>query len=367
MAFKIAYGAGHYINTAGKRIPEELDKNQTREWVLNDRVARAFAEAASQYEDVELLRLDDPTGKSEVGLDERCDKANEWNADLYISIHHNAGANLTNAGGLVAFSYPGSTLGAKYRDAIYDACLAHGGIRGNRSTPKTTAKFHVLKYSNMPAVLIECGFMDSKSDYSIILDNEFSKKQGYGIMEGIAEIAGLKKKTTTTSNATPVKPSVTATVKSIDELAKEVIAGKHGTGNERRKSLGALYNEVQARVNEILTGKKTEVKETEKKPEKKPEKTIDELAKEVIAGKHGTGADRKKSLGALYNEVQARVNEILTGKKTEVKETEKKPEKTIDQLAKEVIAGKHGTGAKRRASLGELYDEVQKRVNELMK
>ena len=355
MAFKIAYGAGHYLETPGKRLPSSLDKSQTREWVLNDRVARYFAEAASQYEDVELLRLDDPTGKSGVDLDERCDKANKWNADFYLSIHHNAGANNTSAGGLVVFSYPGSTLGAKYRDAIYDACIANDGIRGNRSNPKTTANYYVLKYSHMPAVLIECGFMDSTIDYSIILDEEFSKKQGYGIMEGIAKIAGLKK--TTTSNATPVKPPVPATVKSIDELAKEVIAGKHGTGAERRASLGDLYDEVQARVNEILTGKKTEAKE----PVKKPEKTIDELAKEVIDGKHGTGADRKKSLGDKYDAVQARVNEILTGKKAT------SSAKTIDQLAKEVIAGKHGTGAARRASLGELYDEVQKRVNELLK
>jgi hypothetical protein len=355
MAFKIAYGAGHYINTAGKRLPKELDENQTREWVLNDRVARAFAEAASQYEDVELLRLDDPTGKKDTTLAQRVKKANDWEANFYLSIHHNAGANNTSAGGLVVFSYPGSTTGAEYRNAIYDACIANDGIRGNRSNPKTTAKYYVLKYSNMPAVLIECGFMDSKIDYSIILDEEFSKKQGYGIMEGISKIAGLKK--TTTSNVEPVKPSVSTAVKSIDELAQEVIAGKHGTGAARRASLGDLYDEVQARVNEILTGKNTEVKE----PVKKPEKTIDELAKEVIDGKHGTGADRKKSLGDKYDAVQARVNEILTGKSTAASA------KTIDQLAKEVIAGKHGTGAARRASLGELYNEVQKRVNELLK
>lgn len=355
MSFKIAYGAGHCLNTPGKRLPKELDKNQTREWTLNDRVARYFAEAAKQYEGVELLRLDDPTGKSETDLDERCDKANKWNADFYISIHHNAGANNTSAGGLVVFSYPGSAVGAKYRDAIYDACIARDGIRGNRSTPKTTANFHVLKYSHMPAVLVECGFMDSTIDYSIILDEEFSKKQGYGIMEGIAKIAGLKK--TAVSNAAPVKPAVPTTVKSIDELAKEVIDGKHGTGADRKKSLGDLYDEVQARVNEILTGKKTEVKETAKKPEK----TIDELAKEVLDGKHGIGADRKKSLGDKYEAVQARVNEILTGKKTT------SSIKTVDQLAKEVIDGKHGTGAARRASLGDMYDEVQKRVNELLK
>lgn len=40
-------------------------------------------------------------------------------------------------------------------------------------------------------------------------------------------------------------------------------------------------------------------------------KTIEELAKEVIAGKYGNGEERKQKLGNLYNEVQKRVNEIL--------------------------------------------------------
>lgn len=42
-------------------------------------------------------------------------------------------------------------------------------------------------------------------------------------------------------------------------------------------------------------------------------KTIDELAKEVILGKWGVGVDRKKRLGELYQPVQQRVNEILRG------------------------------------------------------
>lgn len=40
--------------------------------------------------------------------------------------------------------------------------------------------------------------------------------------------------------------------KSIEELAKEVIAGKYGNGEERKQKLGNLYNEVQKKVNEIL-------------------------------------------------------------------------------------------------------------------
>lgn len=91
---------------------------------------------------------------------------------------------------------------------------------------------------------------------------------------------------------------------------------------------------------------------------KEPEKTIAELAKEVIAGKHGAGAERKKSLGSKYEAVQAEVNRILSGKKT------------VAEIAKEVIAGKWGYGQKRKKRLmaaGYDYNAVQKEVNRLMK
>lgn len=52
-------------------------------------------------------------------------------------------------------------------------------------------------------------------------------------------------------NVEDVKNSVD-NLKSIEELAKEVIAGKYGNGEERKKKLGNLYNEVQNRVNEIM-------------------------------------------------------------------------------------------------------------------
>ena len=47
-------------------------------------------------------------------------------------------------------------------------------------------------------------------------------------------------------------PSNVTMVKSIEQLADEVIAGKHGTGEARRKALGAQFAAVQALVNEKL-------------------------------------------------------------------------------------------------------------------
>ena len=71
-------------------------------------------------------------------------------------------------------------------------------------------------------------------------------------------------------------------------------------------------------------------------PSKPVEKTVDELAQEVIQGKYGNGEDRKKALGDRYDEVQARVNEIL-GVNNKVYYTVQKN----DNLTK--IAKKYGT------------------------
>lgn len=189
--FKIAYGAGHN-NATSNGIPQSLDPNSTNEWVLNDRVARYFAQAAKAYPEVELLRVDDPAGLAPTVLKTRVDKANAWGADFFLSIHHNAGINGGTGGGLVAFSYADGTKAAQYRDAIYDACMASGGIRGDRWKGTLTENFYVLRTTNMPAVLMEYGFMDSQTDVPIILQDAYAMAMARATMEGIAQVAGLK-------------------------------------------------------------------------------------------------------------------------------------------------------------------------------
>lgn len=219
MAFKIAYCAGHYLDTPGKRLPKELDTAQTREWVLNDRVARHFARAASQYEGVELLRTDDQTGKTFIDIPERTAKANAWDADLYLDMHHNAAGKIFSGGGVVAFCYPGSAIGRKYRDAIYEAVIAAGGLKGNRSVPLQEKKFDSLALSKMPAVLMEYGFMDSVTDAPVILTDAYAELVACATMAGIAKAAGLKKKDTAEINPIP-KEGYTLEMKNLKKGCK---------------------------------------------------------------------------------------------------------------------------------------------------
>lgn len=194
MAFKLAIDAGHGLKTPGKRIPKALDPNQTREWVLNDRIARYKEEAAKLYEGLETMRVDDPTGKKDISLSKRCKAANDWGADLYDSTHHNAGIKQGTGGGVVAFCYKTDTKATEYRDEIYAACIAAGGLKGNRSNPTPEKGFYVFKHTKMPAVLTEYGFMDSRTDAPVILTDAYAKKVAYATIEAIAKVAGLKKK-----------------------------------------------------------------------------------------------------------------------------------------------------------------------------
>lgn len=109
-------------------------------------------------------------------------------------------------------------------------------------------------------------------------------------------------------NGNEVYPKAIAPSKSIDTLAREVIAGNWGNGQDRINRLtsaGYDYNAIQNRVNEILSGKSSSQSNV---------KSIDTLAREVVRGDWGNGDDRKNRLeraGYDYNAVQRRVNELL--------------------------------------------------------
>ncbi len=194
--FKIALTAGHSLHTPGKRCPASLDPKETREWVLNSRIAeKVEALLAQNYTGYQLLRTDDPTGETEVPLGDRTEAANAWGADFYLSIHHNAGIQGGKGGGIMAYVYTNPSAEAlAWQKDFYEALIRSTGLAGNRAEPLGRMNLHECRETKMPAVLLELGFMDSATDLPRILGEEFADQCAGAIVEVLALRGNLVRK-----------------------------------------------------------------------------------------------------------------------------------------------------------------------------
>lgn len=193
--FKIALTAGHYRYTSGKRCLKKLDANETREWVLNDRIADKIENILSSYEGYSLLRTDDTSGEKAIEVEDRVKAANNFGADIYISIHHNAGIYGGSGGGIVAYTCKNcQSASSQWQKDLYNALISATGLKGNRATPLASSNLYEVKKTTMPAVLLELGFMDSKTDVPVILSEQYADSCAKAICEVIVKRAGLKKK-----------------------------------------------------------------------------------------------------------------------------------------------------------------------------
>lgn len=230
MAIKIALDAGHGFNTPGKRTPDG-----EREWSFNDAVVRAAIARLGAYHGVEVLRVDDPTGKEDISLAARTSRANAWKADVYVSVHHNAlSGNWHPGGGAETFTFPTATkavrdIAAAVHSRIVDAMgVANRGLK--------TANFQVLRETKMPAILTEGGFMDSSKDIVVMRNPARLKAQGEAIAEGLAAHFGLKAKV-----IAEVKPAA------IVKNPKEAVKLAYEKDAQPSKSLAEEFKEAMAK------------------------------------------------------------------------------------------------------------------------
>ena len=201
------------------------------------------------------------------------------------------------------------------------------------------------------------GIVESVGGYTItVIEGNMSERLGRrNIRIGHGNIRGYARpRYSNSGSTTPVKP--VQPNKSVTEIAREVIAGKWGNGDDRKNKLesaGYDFNAVQAEVNRILSGA----------PSKPALKPVSEIAREVLRGEWGNGSDRKKRLeqaGYNYQAVQNEVNRLAGAQSVD-----------INKIAHDVIRGAYGNGSARRNALVAKYgasvaDAVQRRVNQLL-
>ena len=138
------------------------------------------------------VRLSRPTEGTQLGtsnassLAARVNDANNWGADYFISLHNNA-SELAAATGSEAFAYSRNSRAFALGEDILAGLEAQTGLpnRGMFTRPS----LYVLRRTNMPAVLVELGFITNSRDARLM--NEQPQLFARGVYDGILEYLGL--------------------------------------------------------------------------------------------------------------------------------------------------------------------------------
>ena len=193
MSKVLVLDAGHGLNTPGKETYNG-SKGVIKEWTLNNNVCNKIQSILKDY-NVTIYRADDTSGKTDILLSERVKRCNNYNADVFVSIHHNAYSNATATGTEVYMHTNGTAEDKKLADLVAPKLAQKTGLK-NRGSKK--ASFAVLG-CKATAILCEGGFMTTKKDYDVITTDSGQQAYAEAVAECIISFLGLTKKVTTTT------------------------------------------------------------------------------------------------------------------------------------------------------------------------
>lgn len=242
MSKKVFISAGHGGSDSG------AVGNGFKEKDLNLSIALACGNyLKSRGVEVQMSRVKDENDD----LNQEARESNAFGPDLAVSIHNNAGGG----DGVEAWYSIFGGLGKTCAENILAEVVKIGqNSRGAKTKKGSGGKdyYGFIRQTKAPAVIVECAFIDNATDIRIINTEPKRVVMGEAIAKGILKTLGIADSAPMTTPA--------PTTKSIEEVAKEVIAGKYGNGEARKialKNAGYDYTAVQARVNEIVNGSKT--------------------------------------------------------------------------------------------------------------
>lgn len=305
----IALCDGHGMETSGKRtpiLPGGL-KSETGNYMHENEFNRAVV----KYLDAELKRngfstlLVAPTD-ADTPLKTRTDLANSKKADIYVSVHANANtAKWGDWGGMETFVCKGSKNSERLGAAIHKN-LKQGSKQRDRGI-KEGNHLWVIKKTDMPAVLVEAGFMDNLEEAKLLLSDAYRKECAVEIAKGICEYFGVTYKAYKPA-ADTAPTGILYTVKSGDTLWD--LSRKYKTTVDSLKKLNGLKSDA------LTPGMKLKINAAPKPPVSKPKyytvKSGDTLSE--IADKYKTTTAKLDAL----NPAVKNINKISIGQKIRV-------------------------------------------------
>ena len=155
-------------------------------------IALALVQASNE---VKLTRTEWEQAETD-DLEYRTSLANDWGADVFVSIHCNSAVS-PNAAGYEVWTSPGDTEGDALATCIYAQIAIEFPDRTGRADcsdgdPDKESRFYVLVHTDAPACLVEMAFISNDEEAALLSDAAWQDRYARAIARGVTDYAALK-------------------------------------------------------------------------------------------------------------------------------------------------------------------------------
>ena len=186
--FTVVIDAGHGGFDSGKvGIDGTLEKD------VNLEIAKKLKELL-EHSDIQVVmtRTEDQglyeeasSSKKRQDMENRAHLMNATNADCIVSIHQNSYTEESIDGAQVFF-YTASKEGKTLASLIQNSLILRADPANHRKE-KSNDSYYLLKQSDTPIVIVECGFLSNKAESKKLVDDTYQQKLAWAIHIGILQ------------------------------------------------------------------------------------------------------------------------------------------------------------------------------------
>ncbi len=123
--------------------------------------------------------------KKRTDMAERKKIANESAGDLLVSIHQNAFPS-SGAKGAQVFYHNASEQGKQLAELIQER-LKTSVDSENKRLAKENSDYYILRTTEIPAVIVECGFLSNPAEEKLLNEEDYQSKLAWAVYLGIVD------------------------------------------------------------------------------------------------------------------------------------------------------------------------------------
>lgn len=170
----------------GGHDPGTIGINNSCEKDINLAISKKLYEKLKSMDYKVILTRE--TDKSVDNID-RAKLANRKRARIFISVHCNSLENNNNTNGVQVLYFPNRKSNVNDPDnetlaqIILEQILISTGADNKGIVERED--LIVLNQTNMPAIIVECGFLSNENEANLLINDEYQNKIVDGIVEGL--------------------------------------------------------------------------------------------------------------------------------------------------------------------------------------